>query len=137
MREKKGHPTLIPGAGDFIDFVNKQGVKIFYVSDRYQENKPDTLNTLKELHLPQVSSDNVLLYTGSKEERRESIRKNFDIIMLLGDSLPDLAVEFKNKKPANEQRELVKQETKHFGYDWIVLPNATYGSWARSAPKAW
>lgn len=135
--EKKGHPTLIPGSKNFLDFIDKRGVKIFYVSDRFQENKADTLNTLKELKLPQVSSDNVLLYTGSKESRRESIRKNFDIVMLVGDSLPDLAPEFKNKKSTDYQRNLVKQQAKHFGNDWIVLPNASYGSWTHAKLKAW
>lgn len=135
--EKKGHPRLIPGAKDFVDFVTQQGVKIFYVSNRYNENKADTLKTLNELHLPQVASDNVLLYTGSKKERRDAVRQNYDIIMLLGDSLPDFTALFKNKKPANEQRDLVAQQAKHFGNDWIVLPNASYGSWTHATLKAW
>lgn len=135
--EIKGHPRLIPGAKDFVDFVTQQGVKIFYVSDRYNENKAYTLKTLNELHLPQVGSDNVLLYTGAKKERRDAIRKNYDIIMLLGDSLPDFNAMFKNKKPANEQRGLVGEEANHFGNDWIVLPNASYGSWTHAPLHAW
>lgn len=135
--EKKGNPKLIPGSKAFVDYLTSKDIKIFYVSDRYQENKSDTMKTLLELKLPQVSSDNVLLYTGTKQERRDLIEKNYKIVMLLGDSLPDFAALFKNKKPANEQRELVQQENKHFGYDWIVLPNAAYGSWTKSSLDAW
>ena len=38
--EQKGHPTLIPGAKAFLDYVNSQNVNIFYVSDRLQKIKP-------------------------------------------------------------------------------------------------
>ncbi len=136
--EKKGHPTLIPGAKDFVDFVDQRGVKIFYISDRFQENKAATLKTLKQLDFPQVSADNVLLYTEAKEARRESVRQqNYDIVMLVGDSLADFAPEFKNKKSTDYQRDLVKQQAPHFGNDWIVLPNASYGSWSKAKLKTW
>ena len=136
--EQKGHPTLIPGAKDFIDFIDQKGIKIFYISDRFQENKVATLKTLNELGLPQVSKDNVLLYTKMKETRRESVRQqNFDIVMLMGDSLADFAAEFKNKESTDHQRDLVKLKAEHFGKDWIVFPNASYGTWSNAELKAW
>lgn len=55
--EKQGKPGLIPGAKAFLDHVNQSKVRIYYVSDRMQENKADTLNTLKALGLPQVSDE--------------------------------------------------------------------------------
>ena len=94
---KTGKPGLIPGAKAFLEHVNQSKVRIYYVSDRMQENKADTINTLKSLGLPQVSDDSVLLDTVSKEERRHSILKKQQIIMLFGDSLPDFAVQFKTK----------------------------------------
>lgn len=135
--EKQGKPGLIPGAKAFLEHVNQSKVRIYYVSDRMQENKADTINTLKSLGLPQVSDDSVLLDTVSKEERRQSILKKQQIIMLFGDSLPDLAVQFKNKKPSEQQRELVEASAEHFGNDWIVLPNAAYGSWSKATPDSW
>lgn len=45
--EKQGKPGLIPGAKAFLDHVNQSNVRIYYVSDRMQENKADTLRTLK------------------------------------------------------------------------------------------
>ena len=111
--------------------------RIYYVSDRTNENKTDTLNTLKSLGLPQVSEESVLLDTGTKEERRQAIMKNQQIIMLFGDSLPDFAAQFKNKKPTEEQRQLVESNAQHFGVDWIVLPNAAYGSWSKAKLDSW
>lgn len=135
--EKQGKPSLIPGAKAFLDNVNRHNVHIYYVSDRTQENKMDTLKTLKSLGLPQVSADNVLLNTATKEERRQSIMKNQQVIMLFGDSLPDFAAQFKNKKPTEEQRQLVESNKQHFGDDWIILPNAAYGAWSKATLDSW
>ena len=135
--EKQGNPGLIPGAKAFLDNVAHHNVRIYYLSDRTNENKTDTLNTLKSLGLPQVSEESVLLDTGTKEERRQAIMKNQQIIMLFGDSLPDFAAQFKNKKPTEEQRQLVESNAQHFGVDWIVLPNAAYGSWSKAKLDSW
>ncbi|MCW4986199.1 5'-nucleotidase, lipoprotein e(P4) family [Enterobacter mori] len=135
--EKQGKTGLIPGAKAFLDHVNQSNVRIYYVSDRMQENKADTLRTLKALGLPQVSDESVLLDTVSKEERRQSILKKQQIVMLFGDSLPDFAVQFKNKKPSEQQRELVEASKAHFGDDWIVLPNAAYGAWSKATLDSW
>lgn len=135
--EKQGKPGLIPGAKAFLDHVNQSKVRIYYVSDRMQENKADTLRTLKALGLPQVSDESVLLDTVSKEERRQRILKKQQIVMLFGDSLPDFAVQFINKKPSEQQRELVEASAEHFGNDWIVLPNAAYGSWSKATLDSW
>lgn len=135
--EVKGHPRLIPGAKAFIDDANRRGVNIFYVSDRYKKNKKYTMETLKELGLAQVKDDHVLLYSTSKQQRRNSIRKHYHIIMLMGDSLPDLSAIFKNKKDTHYNRELVEKNRKHFGRDWIVLPNAAYGAWTKAKLQAW
>ncbi|MGP8306048.1 5'-nucleotidase, lipoprotein e(P4) family [Vibrio sp. YIC-376] len=135
--EIKGHPTLIPGSKAFIDEANKAGFNIYYVSDRYNENKPSTIKTLKSLGLPQVEESHVLLYGTPKEARRQTIAKEHQIVMLLGDSLPDLASEFKNKKDTAYNRELVEKNAQHLGVDWFVLPNASYGAWTKSALNSW
>lgn len=135
--EKQGHPGLIPGAKAFLENVNHHNVHIYYVSDRTQENKKDTINTLKSLGLPQVSESSILLDTAPKEARRQTILQNQQIMMLFGDSLPDFAVQFKNKETAGEQRKRVESSAQHFGDDWIVLPNAAYGSWSKADLNSW
>ncbi|SMY33408.1 5'-nucleotidase, lipoprotein e(P4) family [Photobacterium andalusiense] len=134
--EKNGKPHLIPGAKDFLNFVNNQHITIFYVSDRSQTNKQATINTLNRFDLPQVDSDHVLLANKSKQLRREDINQQYQVIMLLGDSLADFAAEFKTHKPTTEQRKLVVQQQQQFGTQWIVMPNSSYGSWSQSQLKS-
>lgn len=134
--EKSGSPTLIPGAKDFLNTVNDKKVHIFYVSDRSEANKDKTLATLRKLGLPQIAASNTLLLDkASKQERRASIMKNYQIIMLLGDSLPDFDESFKTAKTTTEQRHLVEKNANQFGTKWIILPNASYGTWIKRSIK--
>lgn len=136
--EKSGHPRLIPGSLDFFNFLNSKGIKIFYISDRTDENKAATLTTLKELNLPQVSSDNVLLLGPSKQKRRDLVTaQNYQTIMLLGDTLHDFSSDFNSKQTKAEGLKAVEKNKEHFGTDWIMLPNASYGSWHRNTLETW
>ncbi|KUJ00521.1 5'-nucleotidase, lipoprotein e(P4) family [Vibrio sp. MEBiC08052] len=135
--EIKGHPTLIPGAKAFIDQANKLGLNIYYVSDRFNENKSYTIETLKALGIPQAEKSHVLLYGKTKEQRRQSVAARHKIIMLLGDSLPDFAAGFKNKQDTDYNRNLVEKHKAHLGVDWFVLPNASYGAWKKASLNSW
>ena len=53
--EREGAPHLLPGAADFFNLADRLGVTIFYVSDRFEENKLATIATLSRLGLPQVT----------------------------------------------------------------------------------
>ena len=134
--EINGHPTLTPGAAHFFEYADRNHVAIYYVSDRFAENKASTMATLRELGLPQVKDDQVLLYGPSKEQRRQVAAADHDLVLLLGDSLPDFHNDFDGATPAT-QATLVTKYAGHFGRDWIMFPNATYGSWRKSALKAW
>lgn len=134
--ELEGEPTLTPGALEFFTYAHRKHVGIFYISDRFAENKDATLATLRELGLPQVRPDHVLLYGTSKEERRQVVAKDHEIVLLLGDSLPDFHDDFDGAGP-QEQQELVDKYADHFGRDWIMFPNAAYGTWRKAALRAW
>lgn len=134
--EIKGHPTLTPGAARFFRYANRHHVAIYYISDRFQENKASTMATLRELGLPQVRDEQVLLYGPTKEERRQVADRHHDIVLLLGDSLPDFSAIF-DGTTQDQQAALVAQNARHFGRDWIMFPNATYGSWRKAPLKAW
>ncbi|WP_245391777.1 5'-nucleotidase, lipoprotein e(P4) family [Salinicola aestuarinus] len=134
--EQEGHPRLIPGARAFLDYADAHDVTIFYVSDRYEENKAGTLATLDALRLPQVSDAQVRLLGPSKGERRAAIEKDYDLVLQLGDSLADFSRDFHHADLASQQRQVVDQAA-HFGDDWIMFPNASYGSWSDADLEAW
>ena len=136
--ELRGKPTPIPGALEFFDFADKAGVAIYYISDRFgePENKAATIATLRELGFPQVSDETVLLYGTSKAERRAVVSKDHKIVLLLGDTLHDFDGVFR-KAPTDVKRAEVDKNAAHFGADWIVVPNATYGDWSTAPLTAW
>lgn len=134
--EIEGDPTLTPGAARFFRYADRHGVAIYYVSDRFAENKAATMETLRELGLPQVTSGQVLLYGTSKEERRAVAEEDHEVVLLLGDSLPDFHDDF-DGATAEEQEALVAEHAGHFGRDWIMFPNATYGAWRKAPLDAW
>lgn len=135
--ETQGHPLLIAGSLDFLNFATAQGVKIFYVSDRTQANKNATIQSLQKLQLPQVNEQSVLLLDSNKQQRRENIAKNHQIVMLIGDSLPDFSTDFNSKQNKEERKNAILKTKQHFGHDWIVLPNASYGTWSKDTLKTW
>lgn len=135
--EREGEPRLIPGALAFLEFADAQGVAIYYVSDRYEENKADTLATLEALGLPQVSEASVLLLGPPKQERRAAVEEEHTLVMQLGDTLHDFSEAFVSSVPLDEQHAQVESHAERFGHDWIVFPNATYGTWRKAELEAW
>lgn len=134
--ERDGKPTLIPGAKEFLDHANSLGVSIRYISDRADEQKSHTIETLTELGLPQISEDSVLLLGPPKIERREIVSKDHQIVLLLGDTLHDFDARFR-KTPLDEQRGTVAAESAKWGAEWIVFPNAGYGTWSEAPLTEW
>ncbi|RFC62836.1 5'-nucleotidase [Fulvimarina endophytica] len=134
--ERDGEPTLIPGAKAFLDHADELGVTIAYISDRTDDQKEFTLKTLQALELPQVSADTVQLLGPDKTERRANVSKDHEIVLLLGDSLPDFDGGFAEGSVA-ERRQLVEEKAAEFGDKWIVFPNAAYGSWRKAELDAW
>lgn len=129
----------IPGAKDFLEFANENNVKIFYVSNREVHNKKQTIENLKKLELPQVSEENVLLLgeIGTKQDRRAKIREEFDVVLLVGNSLYDLSSEF-IQESVEEQHPIVRKKANEFGKRFILLPNSSYGDfWVDANLEPW
>ena len=134
--EREGTPHLIPGAADFLAHADAAGVAIFYLSDRFDENKLATIATLSRLGLPQVRAERVLLLGPAKGERRARIARDYRIVLQLGDTLHDFDHVFAGA-PLEEQHRLVEDRHSRFGVDWIVFPNAAHGSWADAVLRPW
>jgi 5'-nucleotidase (lipoprotein e(P4) family) len=134
--ERDGTPVLIPGAKKFLEHADKLGVTIRYISDRADEQKPHTLATLSKLGLPQISEESVLLLGPPKVERRAIVSADHQIVLLLGDTLHDFDGRFR-KTPLADQRATVAGEADKWGAEWIVFPNAGYGTWSKAPLQAW
>lgn len=134
--ERDGTPALIPGAKAFLDHADSLGVAIRYISDRADEQKDHTLATLTELGLPQISPETVLLLGPPKVERRDIVAADHQIILLLGDTLHDFDGRFR-KTPLDDQKATVAEEGAKWGTEWIVFPNAAYGTWSGATLDEW
>ena len=123
----------LPGSLKFIRYAHSLGIDIFYISGRFNDVKPVTINNLVQLGFPVADEDHVLLQpalntTLSKESKRQSIRdKNYHILMVLGDQLDDLAEV--SGKLITDRKLWVDNNERLFGQQWFILPNTVYGAW--------
>lgn len=134
--EREGSPHLIPGAAEFFALADRLGVTIFYVSDRFEENKLATIATLSRLGLPQVSAAHVQLFGPPKAERRAAIERGHRIVLQLGDTLHDFHGCFAGAT-LDEQHLMASDHAHRFGEDWIVFPNAAHGTWMEAEIRPW
>ena len=87
--------TSVSGAKDFLEYAEKKGVKIFYVTNRVAIAEEATRNNLKKLGLPLDTDRDVLLmknengWTSDKVSRRQLISKDYRVLLLIGDQLGD------------------------------------------------
>lgn len=134
--EREGDPHLIPGAAEFFALADQLGVTIFYVSDRFEENKLATIATLSRLGLPQVRAEQVLLFGPPKAERRAAVERDHRVILQLGDTLHDFHGAFAGAA-LEDQHRLTADHADRFGQDWIVFPNAAHGTWMQAELRPW
>ncbi len=134
--EREGNPHLIPGAAKFFALADRLGVTIYYVSDRFNENKLATIATLSRLGLPQVHADQVQLFGPPKAVRRARIEACHRIILQLGDTLHDFHEAFADTG-LDDQHRLAEDLAHRFGEDWIVFPNAAHGTWMEAELRPW
>lgn len=134
--EREGDPHLIPGAAEFFELVDRLGVTIFYLSDRFDENKTATIATLSRLGLPQVRAEQVLLFGLTKAQRRATILTGHHIILQLGDTLHDFDGCFAGAS-LDDQHRMAADSAHRFGDDWIVFPNAAHGTWMEAELRPW
>lgn len=130
--------TAISGAVEFSHFVNDNGGKIFYVSNRSQQNYASTVANLKALGFAGVSGQTVLLKGSdgsNKITRFNQIQDSgYMPVVYIGDNLNDFSGETWGKN--NQQRKaFVQQNRQRFGTQFIILPNPDYGDWESGMAK--
>jgi 5'-nucleotidase (lipoprotein e(P4) family) len=113
---KSENATAIPGAVDFVNYVNSKGGKVFFISDRDESStgssanndlEQSTINNLVKLGFSDVNDQTVLLrgeFTATKadgtvdrgkELRRQAVTNGnadgnqYELVLLAGDNLND------------------------------------------------
>jgi len=120
----------VPGALEFLQYAESKGYEVYYITNRREKYRTQTLNNLKELGFPNADDDHLFLRTdsSSKKERRERVSEKNLIVMLIGDNLNDFSEVFENKS-VQERFEITDSMKNKFGKSFIVLPNPMYGEW--------
>lgn len=130
---KQQKAKAVPGAVEFLNYSESTGVKVFYISNRYEVQLPETMANMDSLGFPSVIPDRFLLRTGSsaKESRREQVLEDYNVVLYLGDNLSDFAEAFE-KRPSSTRNKHVEKLKDSFGTQFIILPNPMYGDWETS-----
>lgn len=126
----------IAGAVEFLNYAVSNGVKVFYVSNRDEAQKPETMVNLTKAGFRDIGTDNVLLRQkdangrniSTKTPRRSFIAEEYRVVLVMGDNLDDFSDVFEHKSVADRFAETDRYKDE-WGKLWIVLPNAMYGSW--------
>ena len=135
----QGKSQAMPGAVEFLNKVHKQGVEIFYVSNRYAPVNLDvTIQNFKELGFPSVDKDHVLLFEkdSDKQPRFDMIAKKYYVVVYMGDNAGDFPIGTKGKTLA-ERNAIIDAHKEDFGTTFVVFPNPAYGSWVSSLAKGY
>jgi len=125
----KAEPT--PGALDFLNFTKNNGVEIFYLSNRHENERIATLENLKNQKFPFADNQHLILRTDepSKENRRQKIAEEFNIVLFFGDNLGDFSDIYYHNQDGKKAKEKVLEQPELFGTKFVILPNPMYGSW--------
>ena len=135
----QGKSQAMHGAVEFLNEVHKQGVEIFYVSNRYAPVNLDvTIQNFKELGFPSVDKDHVLLFEkdSDKQPRFDAIAKKYNVIVYMGDNAGDFPIGTKGKTLA-ERNGIIDAHKEDFGTTFVVFPNPAYGSWVSALAKGY
>ena len=135
----QGKSQAMPGAVEFLNEVHKQGVEIFYVSNRYEPVNLDvTIQNFKELGFPSVDKDHVLLFEkdSDKQPRFDMIAKKYYVVVYMGDNAGDFPIGTKGKTLA-ERNAIIDAHKEDFGTTFVVFPNPAYGSWVSTLAKGY
>ena len=128
----------IPGAVDFTQYAASRGVAVYYVTNRTKEEEPATRENLAKYGFPLGGNVDTLLtaqeqpdWKSAKGTRRAFVAQDHRILLLIGDNFGDFVDAYRGTEA--ERQQTFEANQAHWGRDWIVIANPTYGSF-ESAP---
>lgn len=123
----------IAGALEFTKLAQRKSVQIYYITNRDNKYRKETLRNLRDLQFPFADNDHLFMKTDetSKKARRELILQRSEVLLLIGDNLADFSEVFE-QETVNERMKLVDRFKDKFGSMYIVLPNPVYGNWVNA-----
>ncbi len=127
---KRVECDTVPGGLSFFQYAKSKGVSVFYITNRLEAERSQTLQELQRWNFPDATNDHLILKTAGsgKGPRRDKVSATHEIVMLFGDNLSDFSSVF-DKKPQEERDNQTRKNAAMFGTQFIVLPNAMYGDW--------
>lgn len=128
----KSEAKALPGSVEFLNHVAENQVEVFYISNRYEDEREVTINNLKMNGFPFADEKHLLLRreASDKTDRRTYIASQYRILLLVGDQLSDFDAIF-DKRDDDAGFLLVDKNQEKFGPEFIILPNPMYGDWER------
>ena len=127
----------LPGAAEFLSEAAKQGVTVFYITNRDASLTDATIANLRSTGFPVAREGQVLglgtVVEGCEQEgsekscRRQLVGRTHRVLMQFGDQVGDF-VQIVANTPEG-RRAAMAPYAAWIGERWFVLPNPTYGSW--------
>jgi 5'-nucleotidase (lipoprotein e(P4) family) len=136
---KAEQAKAIPGAVEFGNYAASKGVKVFYVSNRNADQKEATERNLQALGFPMGGNVDTFLMqkdrpewaAGGKGVRFAFVAKDYRVLLLFGDNIGDFSDLYRGSLAERDKTfEALKT---HFGHDWMMRANPSYGSWESAA----
>jgi 5'-nucleotidase (lipoprotein e(P4) family) len=137
--ELAAQSRAIPGAVEFLTAAAKQGVEIFYVTNRDQAGLRGTIKNLSALGFPFADVKHIVVSTGTsdKQPRFDVVAKDYNVVLYIGDNANDMPIASYGKNMA-DRNAIVDRNRDKYGSQFIVLPNPVYGDWEPAlAPGYW
>lgn len=124
----------LPGAVDFFNKAKQKGIEVFYISNRHVSGLDATIKNMKDLGFPNTKPEYYYLKTdrSDKTERRDSVMKNYHVVLYLGDNLTDFSQEFADRNSSDLGKKVVEKYKEEIGSKFIVFPNPMYGEWEKA-----
>ena len=129
----KASADTMPGSASFLKYAASKGVTVFYITNRDEKERVNSIQNLQRFNLPNADDAHFLpkQNTSSKEARRQAVFATHEIVLYLGDNLADFSALF-DKKTTDERVRNTNFSAADFGNRFIILPNPVYGDWESS-----